>query len=130
MCDGSVRTLSKEAPEDLLRSAITRNGGEVVDLAMATAPGAGRGMNLVATQLKQENQHLQQTLQQAAKDLEGLKKDLAVAKELAEPDRKALELMRENAQLQATLTKILEEMQLIRNEIDALKKNRSGQRDE
>jgi RNA polymerase sigma factor (sigma-70 family) len=120
--DGAVHFLSAKADETNLHAAITRAGGEVIDLdklLVAGSKGAGRKLDL--NELPRENEQLRGAIEalrkEAAKerdDLELLKAKLAAG--TPKIDAKTAKLIKENAELQKALDRAMEELDTLRAE--------------
>src|SRR5262249_42355609 len=78
--DGRVVTLKKNFDKKIMAAAITRNGGEVVDLDQLIDPAPGAEPE----QLKLENEELRQQVEQAKEEVARLKVQLELEKKLVE----------------------------------------------
>jgi prepilin-type processing-associated H-X9-DG protein len=117
--DGHVATLKKNFDKQIMSAAITRNGGEVVDLdqLMDPAPGAE------PEQLKLENEELRQQVELAKEQVDRLKEQLELTKKLAELKQQNIvadRLKRERQQLMKQLEQLRDEAERLRREIDRL----------
>ena len=67
-CDGAVHTIKRSAGEDLIRAAITRAGGEVMDTNQLFEPRAERAnVKVDRAGALAENRRLHEQLQEARK---------------------------------------------------------------
>jgi hypothetical protein len=118
--DGSVHTLTKNYNKKQLRLAITVNDGMVMDLSKIEASSrpigrAGRDQaGLESWQRK--NDELRKELRTARQQIQLLKEEEEVERELAGEDPRVTTLKEEHTRMQAELKKL-------RDEIDALKKD-------
>jgi hypothetical protein len=132
--DGAVYTLRKKFDEKTMRAAITRAGGEVVDLDDLKMPLGGAapappGGKVDPDELRQRNEQLRAELERAREALSAVREELElwaeVSKEEATPrnvDTKTERLLRENAQLNALLAQTKSEIEAMKAELQRLKK--------
>ncbi len=131
--DGSVHLISKNADAAALRTAITRDGGEVVEFEKIHAP-VNRAGRVDLDLLPMENKRLQDALQAAADQITVAKRDLdalrARLKMPAADDPKTAKLLEENARLRQALTRALAELDALRAETAQLEAELRQQRRE
>jgi RNA polymerase sigma factor (sigma-70 family) len=140
--DGSVRLLSGKANEKMLRRAITRNDGEVVDVEQLSAPAAGTGPGgkVDLEQLVKENRKLKDLVTIAQQAIATLEEEVAILKRRLvdeqskketktrpQLDARAVELMREHEELRRLLERTLGQLQALQAERDYLKRKLSKQ---
>jgi RNA polymerase sigma factor (sigma-70 family) len=120
--DGAVHFISGNADETNLRAAITRAGGEVIDLdKMLVAGSNGSGVKVNLADLPAQNRQLRDAVESARKELVKERDELELLKARAATgatniDAKQAQLLKENAELQKTLDQVLEELTALRNE--------------
>ncbi len=123
-----VYTLTKKYDEATLRAAITANGGEVFDREKIEAKprhGATETPNrddVLIKDWQQKNERLRRRLQRARDYIRMLQEERDVQRHLSS-DSRLEQLMRENAQLQVELAKILAEREVLDEEINRLQKS-------
>jgi len=114
--DGSVHTLSRKCDQDMLRRAIVRDDGNVVDWSKLH-----RSVNRSVSGLQTEKLQLTEELRAERDRLEALRREVAELKSRA--DAAGTEaLRRENEHLQQLLFETRREAQRLRDEIERLKK--------
>jgi RNA polymerase sigma factor (sigma-70 family) len=125
--DGAVHTLMRGYDEKHLRYAITRDDGEVFDLAKIearphrTARGrGGDGSSIEGWQRK--NESLRKEVEQARERIRLLNKELEVERELASEDPRLIQLKEEHARLQAELKKLRAVMDALNAEIHQMQR--------
>jgi hypothetical protein len=122
--DGSVHEIRPDFDEKLLRAAITRSGGEAVDLTDLHAVLEQLGLD--ADKLRGENDRLQTELRQSADEARRLKDEVARLREKAAAKRqKQLEaerLLGEQERLREQLQATQAELQHLRDEVERLKR--------
>jgi RNA polymerase sigma factor (sigma-70 family) len=126
--DGSVHWLSKNADPDMLRAAITRNGGEVIDLErLHGTPAKARPKPGDANRLPGENLRLREALEATVQEVQQMKdevknlKDLLVKKNEA-GDAQAAQMRKQNAALRQALDAARSELEALRQEKARLEK--------
>jgi RNA polymerase sigma factor (sigma-70 family) len=109
--DGAVYTMRKKFDEKTMRAAITRGGGEVVDLdvlkmPLVAVPSTPNQRKVDVTDLQRENEQLKAELERARDALTALREELElwaeIPKEETVPqkeDPRIARLLRENAQM-------------------------------
>ncbi len=110
--DGSVHTLSKHADPETLRHAITRDGGEVIDLDLLHGDSSNP-----RTALRQHNAQLRHELQQLRHELEELRAEMEALQEDGESTR----LRQEQAELEKDLRQLRDETRRLREQIRRLR---------
>jgi hypothetical protein len=124
LLDGSVRLFPKKIPEDMLRSLITRNGGEPVD--WSRLPDNRPGLDQVPSpqELEQLNQKLQDALQQIQTQLKKEKDEIFRLKVAIQGpgklDPKTLDLLQQHALLREALERDMTELDALRAKRAAL----------
>jgi RNA polymerase sigma factor (sigma-70 family) len=116
LADGSVHAFSKNADPNLLRAAITRDQGEVVDLNRLMAPRSQR-----RSELRQQNERLKQELDKQRQSLEELRRE---KQQLQEEDPESQQLKKDNARLEYLLRQTRDEVERLREEVRRLKQGR------
>jgi hypothetical protein len=111
--DGTARSLSKDAPPELLRRAITRDGGEALDPDRLRAPSS-QG----AAALRRQNARLRQQLERLREELEALRTEKEV---LREEDAESAHLRQEQAHLERELLQLRQQTQRLRDEVRKLR---------
>jgi RNA polymerase sigma factor (sigma-70 family) len=121
--DGSTSLLSAKADPDLLRAAITRNGGEPVDRdkLLADRPGRAAGERLSPEQVSRANARLRESVEKAVREVAQLKQDVGLLKvRLAqgEPglDASTAKLLLQHEELQKSLDRAVREVDDLRQE--------------
>src|SRR5262249_12406452 len=123
LADGSVKTFSKKADPDVLRAAITRDQGEVVNFDRIKAPLHPR-----RAELRQQNQRLKQELDKERESLEELRREKQL---LQEVDPESDRLKKESARLEQLLRQTRDEVERLRDEVRRLKQGKGpGENDE
>jgi RNA polymerase sigma factor (sigma-70 family) len=119
--DGDVQLLSRNADEEMLRRAITRNDGEVLDMDKLRAPQTAQvgklDLDLLPRELPRLRAALKKALaevQQAKEELTALKARLPQGPQAADP--KVKRLLQEHAELWAALEHALQELRALRAE--------------
>jgi RNA polymerase sigma factor (sigma-70 family) len=112
MADGSVNSFKREFDETIMRAAITRNGGEVVDMKALIDPAPGAD----AKTLKQDNEELRRQIEKAQEEVIELTKKLRA--QTLKGDRKRAE-DRDNSE-DALLAALKREHQLLEEELEKL----------
>jgi RNA polymerase sigma factor (sigma-70 family) len=113
--DGSVLALSKKVDADLLRRAIGRDDGLVLDVNKLKAPTSRR-----ESALRQQNERLKQEWDRERERIETLRREKEILQEMvqsAETER----LEQENAKLEEALRNTREEVERLKEEIEHLK---------
>jgi RNA polymerase sigma factor (sigma-70 family) len=125
--DGSVYHLKHDLDEAALRAAITRNGGEAVDLSLLEAPLASGADHRSLTQLKQEQESLRNQLHQEVEELDILRAELQLQERKAKrrdlTDPEIAKLKEENARYQWQIQATVSEKELVRGAIERLKRS-------
>jgi hypothetical protein len=121
--DGSVRPFSTRANPDVLRAAITRDMGEVVDLQRIEAPLSRR-----EAELRRRNERLKQELEREQARLRELRRERE-ALEGADQDPRVEQLRKDNARLEQLLRESRDEAERVRQEIERLKRPENRRRD-
>jgi RNA polymerase sigma factor (sigma-70 family) len=127
LADCSVLPLKHDLDEATLRAAITRNGGEVVDLdrLLASLPS---GSNNRVAELKQEQELLRNKLHEEVEELDILRAEFDLQKRkvrLRQRDHLDLEianLREENARYRWQIELTVSEKELVRAAIEGLRK--------
>jgi RNA polymerase sigma factor (sigma-70 family) len=115
--DGAVHTLLRNCDQDTLRKAIVRDDGYPVDWAKLQRP-----VHRTVSGLQSEKQQLTEELRAERQRLEGLRREMAELKALAdEPGTAALR--RENERLQHLLDETRREAQRLRDQIERLRRS-------
>jgi RNA polymerase sigma factor (sigma-70 family) len=110
--DGSVHSFKKDFDETIMRAAITRNGGEVVDMDKLFDPAPGAD----AKTLKQENEEMRRQVDKAHEEVVELTKMLRVVTLKDESKKVNINDIGEEAQIAA----LKREHQLLQQELDKL----------
>jgi RNA polymerase sigma factor (sigma-70 family) len=111
-CDGAVHTIKRSAGEDLIRAAITRAGGEVMDTNQLFEPRAERAnVKVDRAGALAENRRLHEQLQEARNALDRLKTEVEATQGQRAPDKETLRLMEENARLREQIQRLRQETQ-------------------
>jgi RNA polymerase sigma factor (sigma-70 family) len=110
--DGSVHTFKKKFDEDVMRAAITRNGGEVVDMNVLYDPAPGAD----AKTLKQDNEEMRRQIDKAHEEVVELTKMLRVVTLKDESKKVNINDIGDEAQIAA----LKREHQLLQQELDKL----------
>jgi hypothetical protein len=121
--DGSVHFFGRNANETELRAAITRNGGEVIDLDQLH--GGSRQEKGGRATARTSNQQLKQELKEAKDLLDRLKLEIETAQEMNGMDKETARLMKENAQLRQQIQQLKEEAQALAEQLRRLKPGES-----
>jgi RNA polymerase sigma factor (sigma-70 family) len=123
VADGSTNLLSKKADPDMLRAAITRNGGEEVDWDKLVADRLGHaaGDRVTPEQVTRTNARLREAVEKSVREVAQLKEDVGLLKtRLAhgEPalDASTAKLLQQNEELQKTLDRAVGELDDLRQE--------------
>jgi Protein of unknown function (DUF1559) len=116
LADGSVKTFSKKADPGLLRAAITRDQGEVVNLDRIKAPLHSRQV-----ELRQQNERLKQELDKERESLEELRREKQL---LQQADPESDRLKKENARLEQLLRQTRDDVERLRDEVQRLKQGK------
>jgi RNA polymerase sigma factor (sigma-70 family) len=119
--DGAVHNIKRNVDEAVLRTAITRNQGEVLDFATLFEPETQVASGPIQGDLRKQNQQLKQELQEARAELDRARADLDLAKHLIRADEESAKLMEENVRLEKTLKKTRQEIQEIRAQVERLR---------
>jgi RNA polymerase sigma factor (sigma-70 family) len=120
--DGSVHWLSRKADPEMLRAAITRNGGEVIDFdRLHGTPPKARERKGEADRLPAENLRLREALEATHQEVAKMKEELKALKDLLAKESdisaaKAAEMRRENAALRDALEEARAELKALREE--------------
>jgi RNA polymerase sigma factor (sigma-70 family) len=120
--DGAVHFISAKADETNLRAAITRAGGEVIDLdKLLVAGSGGLGARVNLADLPAQNRQLREAVDSARKEVAKERDELELLKAraasgAAKIDAKQAQLLKENVELQKTLDQVLEELAGLRTE--------------
>jgi RNA polymerase sigma factor (sigma-70 family) len=114
LADGSAVALLKRADPDVLRAAITRAGGEVVDLDKIKAPASPR-----AARLHEENLRLQEELAKERAHLDSLQREQRV---LTEEDADSERLRKENDELEKLIHETRDQSMQLQHEIERLRR--------
>jgi RNA polymerase sigma factor (sigma-70 family) len=120
LADGTVAAFSARADPDVLRAAITRDGGEAVDLDRIKAPASRR-----EAELRRQNERLRQDLDREGARLE----ELRLEKKLLEGKAggaAAERLSKENERLEELLRRSREEAGRLEAEIRRLRRPGEG----
>jgi RNA polymerase sigma factor (sigma-70 family) len=126
--DGSVHFLSRNADDEALRAAITRDAGDVVDFSKLRAlPGGRYGDGKVEPeQVSRENARLKELVQATTNEAKKTREELELLKlRLAHGrtvDAKTARLLQENAELEQQLEKALEELETLKAQKAELEK--------
>jgi RNA polymerase sigma factor (sigma-70 family) len=126
--DASVQFLSKKANPDHLRAAITRAGGEVInfDAIQARDGGFTDEEKLDAKVLPQANARLKRVIAATLAEVAKIREEVEIlklkARGLKNVDANTLKLLKENAELQKTLEKVLVELESLKEEKARLEK--------
>ena len=127
--DGSVHFLSKNADADMLRAAITRAGGEILNFDKLHAPagrapgGAPQVPGRGKADVEQNNLQLKEALQATFEETAKLKDDVNQLKaKLGQDDARTAKLLAENAELRETLARAQDELAALRAEKARLEK--------
>ena len=144
-CDGSVRSIKKDFPEAEMRAAITRNGGEILDMDKLFAssaecprlqlkdvdfgrPGGASSYcmkcHASGTNVKEVNQTLRAMLNKAKREMVELTVEVNTAKQAAQADEETQKLQRENRELEQLLQTTTEKIDQLKMELEQLKKSR------
>jgi hypothetical protein len=111
--DGSVHTFKKDADEATLRTAITRNGGEVTNFERLSATPPGGSGNSRRLGLTRENHELKDQSEALRQIVEKYRVELKAAQENADVDMETVKLRAENRRLK-------DEIQQLKLEADSL----------
>jgi hypothetical protein len=122
LADGSVTTLSKNADRNMLRKAIERDDGNVLNWGAIRAPASPREADL-----RRQNERLHAELDSVRTQVEVLRREVEV---LQEEDAETLRLKKENEGLEKLLRQTREETERLRKEIQRLRQDRSKPKDE
>jgi prepilin-type processing-associated H-X9-DG protein len=127
--DGSVNLLSKKADPDMLRAAITRNGGEVLDTEKLIAGrfSPSGGVRVTTEQVTRNNARLKEAVAKTLKEVEQLKEDVGLLKTRLAHGEAALDagtakLLQQNQELQDSLQRALQELDSLKAEKARLEK--------
>jgi prepilin-type processing-associated H-X9-DG protein len=127
--DGSVTFLSRNADEEALRAAITRDAGDITDLKKLRAPLGGRyGEGRIdPEQVTRENARLKELVQTTTDEVKKTKDELDLLKlRMAHGNRtldaKTAKLLQQNAELEEQLGKVLEELETLKAQKAELEK--------
>src|SRR5438132_2363903 len=123
--DGSVHTISPDADEALLRAAITRNGGEVLDdrlFAQTERRTIGSPGRNYSDPLK-ENQRLKQEYQELKETINQLKAEVDRA---AIKDEEEKRLHDENRRLAEDIQKLKDSVRYLQKQLQELKQGSDG----
>jgi hypothetical protein len=107
--DGSASALRKDADPDVLRAAITRDGGEVVDLDRIRGP-----VSRVESELRERNARLKEALRREQDRLAELRREKQAQDE---EDEGTQQLREENARLEQLLRQTRAEAEKLAEEI-------------
>jgi RNA polymerase sigma factor (sigma-70 family) len=121
LADGTVIAVRKNADPSLLRDAIMRDDGHVIDINELRAPTSRREV-----QLRQQHERLQQELARERKRLEDLRREREVLQEMTE-DAASRRLHKENDQLEQELRRTHDEAERLRRDIDGLRQRQTAQ---
>ena len=126
-CDGAVHTIKRSAGEDLIRAAITRAGGEVMDTNQLFEPRAERAnVKVDRAGALAENRRLHEQLQEARNALDRLKTEVEATQGRAAPDKETLRLMEENARLREQIQRLRQETQELAEQLHQSKPLHGG----
>jgi hypothetical protein len=118
--DGAVHTLTKNYNKKQLRLAITINDGMTMELSKIEAsarPNAGAGRDRASVEnWQRKNEDLRKELETARQQIQLLKEEQEVERELAGEDPRVTKLKEDNSRMQTELRKL-------RDELDTLKKD-------
>jgi RNA polymerase sigma factor (sigma-70 family) len=126
--DGSVHWLSKKADTDMLRAAITRNGGEIIDFdRLHATPTKARPKPGDANRLPDENVRLRDALEATYQELQETKDEIKNLKDLLANeneagDARAAQMRKENAALRQSLNAARSELEALRQQKALLEK--------
>jgi hypothetical protein len=144
-CDGSAHSIRKDFPEAEMRAAITRNGGEILDMDKLSVSSAGcprlqlKDLDFGRTgggnsycmkchsegpKVKEVNQTLKAILRDAESEVKNLTIQVYEAKRATEPDEETIKLRRENRELEQKLKRTAERIDQLKEELEQLKKSR------
>jgi hypothetical protein len=134
LADGSVHSFKKDFDETIMRAAITRNGGEVVDMDKLHDPAPGAD----AKTLKQENEEMRRQIDKAHEEVVELTKMLRLVtlkdeskkvniNDIGDEARIAA-LKRERQLLQQELDKLQSEIEQLKRAINATNERGPGER--
>jgi RNA polymerase sigma factor (sigma-70 family) len=118
--DGAVILISRKFDEKLLRLAITRNDGTPFDWGKLSVSPPGLGAEKVSpADLPRLNAKLKAAVEETQKEIEKTREELKllvlkIEHGLPEIDARTAELLKENAELQKTLDRALEELEKLR----------------
>jgi hypothetical protein len=119
--DGSVARFSTRADPEVLRAAITRDGGEAVDLDRIRVPGSRR-----EAELMRQNERLRRALGRERARLEGLRREELRLRKQALPgageDAAGERLREENMRLERQLRQAREEAGSLEAEVRRLRR--------
>jgi hypothetical protein len=124
--DGSSMLLSRNADEEMLRRAITRNDGEVIDTDKLRAPQTAEPGKVDLDLIPQDMKRLRVALKKALAEVQEAKEELAALKARL-PQRplaktpKDNRLLREHAELWAALERALQELRALRAEKERIR---------
>jgi len=125
-CDGSVHWIPRSAEEDLLRAAITRARGEVMDDRLF-GPRAGGGdassTRHAGDDARKENQQLKQEYQQLQEAIKQLKAEVDRA---AAKDEEEKRLREENHRLAEDIQKLKDSARYLTEQLQQLKRGSDG----
>jgi len=126
-CDATVQTIKRSAGEDLIRAAITRAGGEVMDTNQLFEPRAERAnVQVDRAGALAENRRLHEQLQEARNALDRLKTEVEATQGRAAPDKETLRLMEENARLREQIQRLRQETQELAEQLHQSKPLHGG----
>jgi hypothetical protein len=113
--DGAVYPLSKKADPAMIRRAIVRDDGQVLDMARLKAPGSRREVIL-----REQNDRLRRALDQQEKNLRELQAERDLLNEI-EDDSTTTQLKKENEELGKRLRQLQQQAERMKEDIQRLK---------
>ena len=126
--DGSVQFLSRNADEEAMRAAITRDAGDIVDFKKLRAlPGGRYGDGRIdPEQVGRENARLKELVQATTEEVKKTRDELELLKlrqaHGGRLDAKTARLLQQNAELEEQLGKVLEELEALKAQKAELEK--------
>src|SRR5262249_38114216 len=121
LADGSVHTFKKDSDETIMRAAITRNGGEVVDMDALKDPAPGADVKT----LKQENEEMRRQIDKAHEEVVELTKMLRLVTLKDESKKVNINEIGDEAQIAALKREhqlLQQELNKLQSEIEQLKR--------
>jgi hypothetical protein len=119
--DGAAHTLTKQYDEEQLRHAITANAGDILDWSKiegrSRRPGGASNDRVATETWQRKNNELRKELELVREQVQLLKEEQQVERELAGEDPRVNQLKEEHARMQAELKKLHAEIETLKKSL-------------